>query len=245
MRYADVHPAFREAAYELSFLADSLLRAVADFPVEATNLLKPLVEPRGRAAAANSAAPSWHGVPSTVRDAFREAYERVCKRALVEIEGGAPGPYWIIADNPWGLSEAALRIVDQHCDFWPGDLFCRRFSLMKSRQPAPALLADRWDPMPEVQPTDTLQWVAGRLDSLARIFADVATWASSDFLGFFGCGSGDRPSLGKVDVNFPQHASLKNVPKIVALSRRLCCAVPPSHRVVAFRAQRRRAFRLP
>jgi hypothetical protein len=234
VRYADVHSAFREAAYELSFLADSLISAVAAFPIAAGNLLKPLVDLAAGSLPQTAQLRFDTTIPATVRDAFREAYERVSNRALVEIEGGPPGPYWIVADNPWHLGQVALQIVDQHRDFWPGDLFAQvlidEVSASKSLLYTPPV-----GTLCEVQSPETMEWAAGRLESLTQIFVDVGAWASSDFLGFFGCGNGDRPLAARVDVNFPQHASLKNVPTIVAISRRLCAlyrqAIEWSHSV--------------
>ncbi len=123
-----------------------------------------------------------------------------------------------MSDNPWNVSESALRIIEQRSRGWPGDLFCQVLidEVNGSRH---LISSPPVGTRPKVELAGTEEWVNGRIKSLLRISTDYLTLLSSEFLGFF------RPNEGPAGpedrISIPADAPSESIPKIVGMSRRL------------------------
>ena len=162
-----------------------------------------------------------------------------------------PGGAWenlAMADNPWNVSESALRILNERPSGWPGDLFCQVLTdeVNGSRH---LISSPPVGTRPRIDPAGTMRWTQDRLGSLMRLHTDFQTWMFSDFLGFFSRKNQDALTRAGSPRSKPRSESpWRSARKHPYDRRRLaqtCRTVPPGNRVVAFCSQRRRASRFP
>ncbi len=125
-------------------------------------------------------------------------------------------------ENPFCVSESALRIIGERAPCWPGDLLSQvvmdEVEAAKHHFSSPSVTS-----RPRIDISEIPRWIfTERLGSLLRIYTDWNNWAVTDFGRFFsrtkkGCQEEDAA----IRLTIPRDAPAEDVPQIVTIARKV------------------------